>query len=482
MPDPLASRLVVGLAGASPTGEERAWLRRWSPAGVILFSRNIIDNGQLHDLCVELRGLLPAGAEIVADHEGGAVSALAAALGRPPAAWGLGVLDDPGLTRAVHREMGKAAAAAGLTRLLAPCADTLVEPRNRVIGARSFGADAGLAARHAAAAVAGLIEGGVGACPKHWPGHGGAAADSHLEAAVIGAGAVAEPFSAGMEAGADAMMLGHLAVAADAAPATLDPAAVAAARDFAPGAALWADDVTMGALRPHLEGALRGGISAEGLADPASLPREWFAAVAAGGCDRLLCRGIPWTAFPLGPESGLDPVWADRAEPLAGSEWAAAAGAAAGPAAAEARRRLASGVRFPDRPWVWLDALAGDRWGDLAPTSWTEAGLPAPALRLAGSDSAAAVGKGADEPRTGLVVTSHRPLDSMLSGGRKDVVRILKAAALSDRGICLTIGHPSLAREVRGLLPPGWRIGSLYESSMEQLAALAEFYGRPGCG
>ena len=55
-----------------------------------------------------------------------------------------------------------------------------------------------------AAAVAGLRDADLAACLKHWPGHGGTGADSHLGPAAIGEGRLAEPFAAGVRAGADA--------------------------------------------------------------------------------------------------------------------------------------------------------------------------------------------------------------------------------------------------------------------------------------
>ena len=82
----LAGRLVVGLADVWPTDFETSWLAQNHPAGVILFSRNIIDYNKLCDLCGFLHELVP-GLEIMADHEGGPVSQLAGALGRPPSNW-----------------------------------------------------------------------------------------------------------------------------------------------------------------------------------------------------------------------------------------------------------------------------------------------------------------------------------------------------------------------------------------------------------
>ena len=76
----ISRRLVVGLGGTRLTPAERTWLSRYEPGGVILFARNVSGPTQLADLCRELRALLPPGAEIVADHEGGPISVLAAAL------------------------------------------------------------------------------------------------------------------------------------------------------------------------------------------------------------------------------------------------------------------------------------------------------------------------------------------------------------------------------------------------------------------
>ena len=298
--DDLARSLVVGLAGPGLHRAERAWLARRQPAGVILFARNVVDAEQLRALCLELRSLVP-GLEIVADHEGGPVAVLAAAVGRPPSAATLGLLDDPDLTRRVHTETAVRLAACGLDRVLAPVADVLSEPRNPVIGVRAFGPEAALVARHVAAAVAGLRAGGLAVCLKHWPGHGGTAADSHLGAAV-GAGTQAvAPFLAGLEAGADALMVAHVQPAGDGGlPASLDPAVAAAARALVPGQVLrlYADDITMGALRGPL--AARGVAvpPGQGLIEPGDLSAAWCAALRAAAATGCWCGAFPGAPSP----------------------------------------------------------------------------------------------------------------------------------------------------------------------------------------
>ncbi len=420
----LARKLVVGIGGPQLAPAELAWLERYQPAGVILFARNVVDRDQLATLCRSLHAVLPEGAEVVADHEGGAVSVLAAALGRPPAPWSLGALGRPERTRKVHRETAGRLAGAGLDRVLAPCADVLVAPENPVIGSRAFGADPDLVATHVAAAVAGLSEGGVKTCLKHWPGHGGTLVDSHERLARTGSGEVPGPFAAGLAAGADAILVGHLVSPGEPRPATLSIAAADAARRLAPGrpVLLFTDDVTMGGLRPALAAA---GVSpavpeGTGMLPARSLPGDWFTSLAAGGCDRLLCRDIPWAAFPLSGDEEEEPV-----EP-AGPALPDAAGS---PAYREVHREIAGlfSVRVPVAAagrLLWLDATAGDRWGEARDLEHLLRRFFPEVVRVEPGQE--------PPPATGdqiLLVTSHRPLAADLPGPARAV---------------LTMGHPSL--------------------------------------
>ncbi len=452
----LGRRLVVGLAGPRLHPAEAQWLREHQPAGVILFGRNCTDPAQCAQLCADVRACLPAGAEIMADHEGGPVSVLAAAVGRPPAAWTLGALGDPDLTRRVHRETGRRLRELDVDRVLAPCCDVLVEPRNPVIGSRAFGRDAALVAAHVAAAVAGLREGGARTCLKHFPGHGGTAGDSHEGAVAAGGGALSGPFDAGFAAGADGLMVGHIAPRGGALPLTLDAAALARTRAGVPaGIRLFADDVTMGGLRAALAtlGAAAADGRAEGLVDPSDLTAGWLEALAAAGCDVLLVRGIPWRALPLA--SG-------EAGPSLPAPGAATAGGLAPevPLYAEVRTRVAAGVvlRDPRGTLLWLDATGGDRWGDAAgETGWLAARFGR-VLRVTPGECAP------PEVAKTLLVTSHRPL------GAGVAARAL--AGLGAAGEAVVAGHPSLGEEVSAVLGVGWTVRALFDLRREDLKAV----------
>lgn len=213
---------LVGLAGTRLGAGERRLLAELRPAGVLLFRRNVRDAEQLASLCGELLELLgddETDPILAADHEGGAVSVLETAVGAPPSALALGLAGKPELTRAVHRETGRRARSVGVNLLLAPVAD-VVPGANRVLSTRSFGSTAAAVGRHVQAAIAGLHDAGVAACAKHWPGHGRPLEDSHLELPRNDA-TLEElmrlelpPFVEAFEAGAECVMVGHLAVPA----------------------------------------------------------------------------------------------------------------------------------------------------------------------------------------------------------------------------------------------------------------------------
>lgn len=189
--------------------------------GVILFGSNLGDGSAVDKLTERLRSV--AGRPLVfgLDEEGGDVTRLDTVRGSAvPGAAALGWLDDEAATERVYAGIGQRLADAGITLNLAPVADVNSDPRNPVIGVRSFGGSAEVVARQVAAAVRGIQRAGVAACVKHFPGHGATISDSHHQVAVVDR-SPAEleavelvPFRAAIEAGSRAVMTGHLRVPA----------------------------------------------------------------------------------------------------------------------------------------------------------------------------------------------------------------------------------------------------------------------------
>ena len=166
------------------------------------------------------------------DQEGGIVARLPDA---GPSARELAALP-PEATRAAFADRARLVASAGIAINFGIVADVTGD-RTSFLAPRVFGADAASVSERVAAAVAGE-HGTVLSTLKHFPGHGGAPGDSH---AVIPATAMsldewratqAPPFAAGVDAGAELVMMGHLRyTAVDDAPASLSGAWYGILRD-----------------------------------------------------------------------------------------------------------------------------------------------------------------------------------------------------------------------------------------------------------
>jgi beta-N-acetylhexosaminidase len=239
--------------------------------GICLFGGNL----PFGPLVSSIRAVAPD-VVVATDEEGGDITRLHCREGSPVLGHAaLGVVDDPSLTRDTAAAIGTALREAGVDLNLGPVADVNSDPLNPVIGSRSFGAWTDLVARHVRAYVEGLQSTGVGACVKHFPGHGDTREDSHLALPTVDWLPDLSPFAAAVEAGAVAAMSAHIVVASvDAArPATLSP------------------DV-LGLLRSELgfEGiVVSDALDMAGASAGRGIPAAAVAALAAG-CD-LLCSG-----------------------------------------------------------------------------------------------------------------------------------------------------------------------------------------------
>ncbi len=154
----------------------------------------------------------------------------------PPAA--LAALGEAAIEEAA-RITAREALSAGVAWVFAPVADLDIEPRNPIVGTRSFGADPESVALSVRAWVQAAQEVGVHACAKHFPGHGRTTLDSHAELPRVSDSSAALeadtlPFRVAIAAGVRSIMLAHVAYLAfdpGGRPASLSPAIVGYLRD-----------------------------------------------------------------------------------------------------------------------------------------------------------------------------------------------------------------------------------------------------------
>jgi beta-N-acetylhexosaminidase len=192
----MLNAFITGVAGERLGEDERRFLREAKPAGLILFARNCRDAEQIRALISDFKDAVAEdGLLVLIDQEGGRVQRL-----KPPL---VHALPCAAAFAALHGEAPDAACRAAFlaSRLLAgellalgintdcaPVLDVNAPGAHAVIGDRAYGSEPGPVVALGRAVADGLLAGGVLPVMKHIPGHGRAAADSHLELPVVTAG------------------------------------------------------------------------------------------------------------------------------------------------------------------------------------------------------------------------------------------------------------------------------------------------------
>ncbi|MCH4813365.1 beta-N-acetylhexosaminidase [Vreelandella neptunia] len=176
--------VMLDLEGTKLTAAEKRLLLEPAVGGVILFARNVENGYQVRQLCSDIRRVR-ADLLIGVDQEGGRVQRIKEGMTRLPAMARIGecYADHPQDGLALAKDagwlLGMEMAACGLDLSFAPVLD-VESGVSSVIGDRSFSSDPQHVADLGGAFILGLHDAGMTAVGKHFPGHGGVAADSHV--------------------------------------------------------------------------------------------------------------------------------------------------------------------------------------------------------------------------------------------------------------------------------------------------------------
>ena len=226
----------AGFDGSSVPGGLLDAIQRGRIGGLVLFAYrgNIRSRDQVRGMLREAvaaarRGGVPP-VPVGVDQEGGSVVRIGYGAVFP-SAMAIAATGDPANAERAARAVGLGLLADGIAVNHAPVCDINVDPRNPVIGTRSFGDDPQQVARFAAAWVTGSEGVGVATSAKHFPGHGAMSHDTHHTTVDVRADrAVLEarelvPFRAAIAAGAVTVMSAHIRYPAldDESIATLSP-------------------------------------------------------------------------------------------------------------------------------------------------------------------------------------------------------------------------------------------------------------------
>lgn len=373
---------------------ERALRRAREPwcAGFCLFGG---EADEVRRLTARLRDAAGRPIFVASDMERGAGQQVRGLSVLPDAGiWGLAA--SPEEVEGFGKRTAREAASVGIDLLFAPVVDVRSEPRNPIVGNRSFGWDPDRVATLAAAFCRGALAGGAAPTAKHYPGHGATSEDSHDELPVVREGAerllrrdLAPFFRVIREGGCPAVMTAHCAYPA------LDPSGA-----IASFSAPILDRLRRGVPDPDDLAVFCDALLMEGAKRDGGEPGGARAALAAG-CDLLL--------YPDDPEGVAEGLLRSREErtrlsarlesavsrargllgriAIATAESGPAApSAGAGAVAAVVRRalRLSGGAALvPERDWLLVidDDDLPDRGRVLAERG-RRAGVPVGIVRL----------------------------------------------------------------------------------------------------
>jgi beta-N-acetylhexosaminidase len=334
----------LGLAGTSLSPQEIALFKAHDPAGYILFKRNIDTPEQVRALTDALRNLAGRPLPILIDQEGGRVARL-----RPPhwpefpAGDAFATLYQKAPVTAIEALRLNALALAamlidlGITVDCLPLLDVRDPHGHDIIGDRALGTEPMQVAALGRATLDGLKQGGVIGVVKHIPGHGRAAADSHLELPIVTASRAElerdfAPFRT-LAARSPMAMTAHVTYTAldPDRCATLSPTVIDLIRsDIGFQGLLMSDDLGMHAL----------GNPASGGHPPGSNALQDFGARALAsleaGCDialhcsgdyaemRSICEAVPEISPLAAARLTAAMAWPNQADPTPATQWASA--------------------------------------------------------------------------------------------------------------------------------------------------------------
>ncbi len=210
--------------GQRPVELDDEYLARFPPAIAVAFGRTLRGPSRLSGAIDELRSRLQrcgqADVLLAGDLEQGPGLHFQDAVRTPPALALAAAADARAACEAAGWLTGQGARERGVQLVLAPVADMCTKAQSPIIGVRSFGDAPARAGELAAAFLRGLHLAGVAGCAKHFPGHGDASGDSHLELPRIDHECARweshewKPFTAAIQAGVEAVMVAHLDVPA----------------------------------------------------------------------------------------------------------------------------------------------------------------------------------------------------------------------------------------------------------------------------
>lgn len=215
----IGQMIMIGVEGKTMDQTAERLIKERHVGGVIFYQSNLNSIAEAVKLINDLKAANRTNETplfLAVDQEGGKINRMPADFEKIPDSRTVGKSNDASMAKALGGLLADELRAIGLNLNFAPVLDIDSNPKNPVIGVRSFGNNAELVAKMGAAEMQGLQESGIIAAVKHFPGHGDTSVDSHRALPVVLKTTDQlekfewVPFRSAIEGGTDAVMVAHI--------------------------------------------------------------------------------------------------------------------------------------------------------------------------------------------------------------------------------------------------------------------------------
>ncbi|CAI6040124.1 Beta-hexosaminidase [Paenibacillus sp. JJ-100] len=215
----IGQMILAGVQGTTLDDQAKQMIANQKIGGIIFYANNVTTlqgTAAFVQSIKEENQQNPVPILMSVDQEGGKVNRMPDTVESIPSNRIVGKTNDPELAEEMGALLARQIKLAGFNVDFAPVLDINSNPKNPVIGDRSFGTSPDLVTRMGIAEMKGLRNEGVIPVVKHFPGHGDTSVDSHLDLPVVNKSEkqLAElewiPFQAAVKEQAEAVMVAHI--------------------------------------------------------------------------------------------------------------------------------------------------------------------------------------------------------------------------------------------------------------------------------
>ncbi|MCR2823458.1 beta-N-acetylhexosaminidase [Lederbergia panacisoli] len=263
--DKIGQMILAGISGTTMDANSKKLISQFHVGGIIFYKNNFETTAQTIQLVNQMKAENSSNLPLLlgADQEGGHVTRLPGGLANFPPNKQIGKVNNPEFSYKVGTLLGHELKEFGLNLDFAPVLDINSNPKNPVIGDRSFGNNSEIVSKLGIQTMKGIQSQNVIPTIKHFPGHGDTSVDSHLELPIVNK-SLKElkeleliPFERAIDHGSDVVMVAHILLPKldKTNPASMSKAVVTdlLRKQLSFTGVIITDDMTMGAITEHFD-------------------------------------------------------------------------------------------------------------------------------------------------------------------------------------------------------------------------------------